>query len=154
MPFQNNLFRTDPRKAGHITRRGGLLAYAVVLVAVPVAGAGLAAATRLALTAAGDGGLASGLSLAEGYFRMLSLSYLLSWMGALLSVPLVLLARAHGLFGWGSAMLGALALMELLAWGLMGGSPAEALRQLGPAAATLGLAFWLTVRLANPRGFG
>lgn len=153
MPFPDNTFRTDPRKAGHITRRGCLLGYAVVLVAVPVAGAGLAAAARMALAAAGDGALAPALGLAEGYFRMLALSYLLSWLGALLSIPAVLLARVNGLFGWAGAMLAALAIMELIAWGMMGSTLDGALLHLGPAAATLGLAFWLTVRLVNPRAF-
>lgn len=153
MAVLKNAFRTDPRKAGHISRRGCLLGYAVVLVAVPVVAWSLAALTGLARQAAAEGALAPGLSIAEGYFRLLALSYLLSWLGALLSIPVVLLARVNGLFGWAGAMLAALAIMELIAWGMMGSTLDGALLHLGPAAATLGLAFWLTVRLVNPRAF-
>ena len=153
MAVFQHAFRTDPRKAADITNGGCLLGYGVILIAVPLAAAALSTGMRLAGEAAGDTALAAMLGQAEGYFRMLSLSYLMSWLGALLSIPLVLIARKNGLFGWAGAILAALAIMELLASGLMGGTVGDSLRNLGPAAATLGLVFWVTVRLANPRAF-
>ncbi len=153
MAVFTNAFRTDPRRAGHITRGGCLLGYAAILLAVPLVGTALAALTRLALSAAGDGGLAPPLAMAETYFAILSLSYLGSWIGALISIPLVLMARVHGLFGWAGAMLAATAIMVLITSGMMGATIEDALKNLGLPAATLGLAFWLAVRLANPRAF-
>lgn len=152
MAILTHAFRTDPRKAVHITGHGCLLGYAVILLAVPLAGWGLGGLVRLTATA--DTPLGPALATAEGYFRLLALSYLLSWPGALVSIPLVLLARVHGLLGWGSAMLGAVVIMGLITWGMMGATVADALRQFTLPAATLGLSFWLAVRLANPRGFG
>ncbi len=47
----------------------------------------------------------------------------------------------------------ATAIMVLITSGMMGATIEDALKNLGLPAATLGLAFWLAVRLANPRAF-
>ncbi len=100
-----------------------------------------------------DGVLQTILTFPFMTINMLSFSFMFSWAGVLLSIPVVVWARYYGYFGWGTAAICGVAVMFIAMPMLIGldeffGDESEInglyLLLIAPSA-LLGISFWLTV---------
>lgn len=150
------VFRTDPERSRRITWWSCGLGYLITLAGVPmVAGAVMA----LAVAMLGGSGITHtpigpALQYAERTVQYLMYSIGAAYIGAILSVPVVIWARLLGWFGWATAALTGIAVGWLVIEAPSGNLSMAFLLKLGPPCAILGLAFWLTVRLIHPSAFG
>ena len=148
-------FRTDPVNSLKISWWSCAIGYVVILLVVPIAAAGLGELAAMFLRDKGVMHTAAGPALryGESLLNLLSYSTVAAWTGAILSIPIVILARQHAFFGWAVAMLAGMG-VGVVGLGLyMGIGPSEALLAFGVPNAILGLTFWATVRLIHPSAF-
>lgn len=79
----------------------------------------------------------------------LSFSFYLSWAGLMVAIPLAFLAFRYGIAGWGSAVIGGIAVGGII-FSLFGLEWPVTL----PAGAFFGAVFWVSLRLLSPKSFG
>ena len=148
-------FRTDPVASLRITWWSCALGYAVCLGGVPLAAS---VVYWLAVELLNDTGITRtaigpALQYAERVVEYLMYSFIAAYMGAALSVPVVIWARLRGWFGWGTAMLTGVGVAIVVLGLLFQMDMAKILVELTLPSALLGLSFWITVRVIHPQAF-
>jgi|GEM_PF-4738291 len=144
------IFRTSPTASRRITWWACALGYLITLVGVPLlAGAVMQIAI---FTLKGTGitrtFIGPALQFGELMVTLLTYSIIASYIGAIVSIPVVIWARWKGWFGWGTAALTGVGVGGLVL--SIGFSMQQELGRFVLPCAILGLAFWITVRLIHP----
>lgn len=155
------LFRTPLPQTRQIRFWACLIGYAVALLGVPFLArqaVGLAHLLpgALLVSASGEGTVGDLFGYLAFVVQALGKSTEISWMGALLSVPVVVWAQHKGWFGFGTAMLTGIGVLVPVAFGMLDGNLEETAvltLYLALPSALLGLAFWITVRVICPGAF-
>jgi len=149
------IFRTDTANTAAITWWSCVIGYVVILAVLPLVAYGLQLLTTYLFSGSGITRSAIGPAAIYGhsFLYVVSLSPMVSWSGALVSIPFVYLARRYAVAGWGTAI--ATALIE--AFVILPTAYDMPIDFVVTAAALpsalLGLTFWLTVRLIHPGAF-
>ena len=135
-----------------------IVGYIVILAVMPLLARLAFLATGWMFKGSGVTRTSAGPALAYGHQMLenLSMSFLFSWMGCILSIPIVLAARRFGWFGIIPAMAtGVLVMLVVFGFPFAGfiQDVPSLLADLGLPSALLGLSFWLTVRLLRPSAF-
>lgn len=148
----NSPFRTHPQRTLEIGWPACLLGYLMIIPGVPAVAGTIYQVVIWLFKGSGVTHTMAGPTLQTGEFLLMALTYswIASWLGILVSIPIVVLARARGWFGWATAALtGAVEAFVLLS--LFFGARWDAeLLQLCLGGAILGLSFWLVVRVMHP----
>ena len=146
------MFRTDLERTRQIGILACILGYLMILPGVPIIFGGIHQVLIFAFKGSGVTRTAVGPALQTGEFFIIALnfSFVASWLGILVSIPVVVWARLNGWFGWATAALtGAVEALVLLPL-FFGAQFDFELFQLCVGGAVLGLSFWAVVRWMHP----
>lgn len=134
-----------------------LAGYAVILLVMPALGGAAYEITRILFNDTGITRTAIGPTLAHGHkmLEALTYSFIMSWAGCLVSIPIVIAARWYGWFGWlTAAITGVVVMLIVMPFPQYRLSEMANMSEIiALPSACLGLGFWIAVRLLRPSAF-
>ena len=151
------ILRTQLPETRRIKWYDCLAGYVVILVVMPALGAAAFEITKWLFNDTGITRTTVGPTLAHGHkmLEALAYSFMMSWVGCLVSIPVVVAARWYGWFGWLTAAITGVAMMLIVMpfprYRL--GELIDMSELLALPSACLGLGFWIAVRLLRPSAF-